>query len=277
MTHPVQHIEVVRTSLATGDIDNAIGLVEETITEKPTADAALFRQTTNRTRKRCTIRANTMETIQIIQSLSYQFKTTGEIDFLDNAIGLTEEMIAATPRTDVMSYLQLILSGLSEIKSIRMSWEDVKPVATRDNQFEATGDIDYCDSAIGLAKGIVGVNPSADHMISYLSSLLGKRYKRTGDLDDLEQAIKQSAEIVAATPSSHPKRPQRLTSLSNYLFKGFNRLGALDDLEKATQACEGAVTATPPDHPNRVDMLNNLSCCLYSRLSGSGCWTTLRK
>lgn len=218
------------------------------------------------------IAANPMDSLK---RLTNEFLRTGEMAFLDNAIKLTEEMMAENPPADITAHLQSILSGLSEFR-FSVSWEDLKLVETLEKQFEATGDIIHLDNAIGIIRGIVGANPSAKLMKTHLSQLLEQRFQKTGDLDALDQAINDTTELVAATPPGETKT-KRLHHLSGYLFTRFNRLGAMDDLEKTIQACREAVAATRPDDPKKADRLNNLSCCLSSRYEALGVLGDLEK
>lgn len=264
-------------STATDHGSQATHRVEETAAATIKVGGRLVAAGTNRIGERFAVAANVIENIKVIQRLSNKFGVTGDTDFLDNAIGLTKEMIAGNPTADHMSLLQSILSGLSGLQASIVARKDVECLRTLGNQFDATGDIHYLDSAISLAVRIIDANPSNEKLKSSLSILLGAKYQRTGTLDDLEQAIKQREEILAETPPGHPDRASRLGSSSYYFCKRFERLGVVDDLQRAIQVLEEAVVETPPDSPNRATVLNNLSLCLCMRFERFGALDDLQK
>lgn len=55
--------------------------------------------------------------IEVIEILRDAFLTTGNIDYLDNAIGLVAGMIAENRPLESLRILQSLLSSLLEIKS----------------------------------------------------------------------------------------------------------------------------------------------------------------
>ncbi|KAJ7206284.1 CHAT domain-containing protein [Mycena pura] len=75
------------------------------------------------------------------------------------------------------------------------------------------------------------------------------RYRRLGDLNDLEAALQKKQEAVGLTPDGHPDRADRL--------QGLARLGDLNDLEAALQKKQEALELTPDEHPDRADHLQN--------------------
>jgi hypothetical protein len=59
------------------------------------------------------------------------------------------------------------------------------------------------------------------------------RYKRTGNLDDIQKAITFQELGVAATPLNDLNRVSSLGNLSNMLSLRFERTGDLGDLQQA--------------------------------------------
>ena len=99
-------------------------------------------------------------------------------------------------------------------------------------------------------------------MLDGLGNQLGRRYERTGKMEDLEDAINRVREAVAATSNNHPDRAGRLNNLGNKLE---SRTGKTEDLEEAIQRAREAVAATPEDHPNRAGWLHSLGNHLSRR------------
>lgn len=85
------------------------------------------------------------------------------------------------------------------------------------------------------------------------------RFARSGNLDDLETAIRLSEEAISVTPTDHPLRTTILDRLGCYLCARFGLLGAVDDLDNAIKAATEAVNSASSDHPDRPLMWNRLS------------------
>jgi tetratricopeptide (TPR) repeat protein len=86
---------------------------------------------------------------------------------------------------------------------------------------------------------------------------LERRFERTRRLEDLEEAIRQAEQAVAATLDDHPNLVGRPNNLGNKLTRWFEQSGRLKDLEKAIRRAEQAVAATP-DHPGLAKRQNRL-------------------
>ena len=83
--------------------------------------------------------------------------------------------------------------------------------------------------------------PGHTERMSGLDSLLGRRYERAGNLQDLGAAITAAIE---ATPEDHPGRGVWLRNLSNSLSDRYDWVGNLH-LEAAIALSEAAIGATP--------------------------------
>jgi hypothetical protein len=82
---------------------------------------------------------------------------------------------------------------------------------------------------------------------------------------DLDRAFALGEEAVAATPTDHPDRGQRLSNLGGALVVRFDRLGSAPDLDRAITVLEAAAAATPSQHPARAAVLSNLGGALRAR------------
>jgi len=95
----------------------------------------------------------------------------------------------------------------------------------------------------------------------YLNNLgtgLRARFGRTGQLQDLEEAIGVYRRAVALTPEGSPDLPMYLNNLGTGLRARFGRTGQLQDLEEAIGVYRRAVALTPDDHPDRPRFLLSL-------------------
>ncbi len=83
-------------------------------------------------------------------------------------------------------------------------------------------------------------------------------FERSGELEDLEQAIQVNQQAVTLTPDGHAGKPMYLSNLGITLQSRFERSGELEDLEQAIQVNQQAVTLTPDGHAGKPMYLNNL-------------------
>ncbi|KAL6837123.1 hypothetical protein V8C40DRAFT_279088 [Trichoderma camerunense] len=88
--------------------------------------------------------------------------------------------------------------------------------------------------------------------------LLGERFRRTGSVNYLDQAVTAVTAAVDATPDDHHIRAPRLHNLSTWLYRRFEATGSRGDLDQAISLSRAAVDATPHDDPGYAMSLNNL-------------------
>jgi hypothetical protein len=96
------------------------------------------------------------------------------------------------------------------------------------------------------------------------------RFKRLGDLEDLNQSIQVFEETARLAPDSHPDMPYWLNNLGNSLFCQFEQLGDLEDLNRSISVLEVAVKLTPDSHPNMPSLFNTLGNSLSCRFEQLG-------
>ncbi|KAJ7785152.1 hypothetical protein DFH07DRAFT_763759 [Mycena maculata] len=99
---------------------------------------------------------------------------------------------------------------------------------------------------------------------------LTARYRRLGNLQDLEASLQRMQEAVDLTPADHLARAGRLQGLAVSFRNRYLRLGALEDLEASLQRNQEAVGLTPADHPDRADWLKSLAVTFMDRYQRSG-------
>ncbi|CRG85866.1 hypothetical protein PISL3812_02870 [Talaromyces islandicus] len=110
---------------------------------------------------------------------------------------------------------------------------------------------------------------ASDHLGFRLSNLglqLGRRYERTGNLEDLKEAIERVRESIETTPSDHPDRGWRLSNLGLQLGRRYERTGNVKDFDEAIQRTRESIETTPSDHPDQ--RLSNLSSIHQQALVG---------
>jgi len=92
-------------------------------------------------------------------------------------------------------------------------------------------------------------SPDLPSRLNNLASGLRDRYARTGNLQDLEQAIAHWQEAVHLTPEGAPDLPSRLNNLALGLSDRYARTGNLQDLEEARatyrEACTRGLVIAP--------------------------------
>ncbi|KAJ7250989.1 CHAT domain-containing protein, partial [Mycena rebaudengoi] len=96
------------------------------------------------------------------------------------------------------------------------------------------------------------------------------RYRRSGDVKDLEAALQNSQAAVEQTPEGHPDLAGRLQSLAASFTDQYRRSDDVKDLEAALQNKQAAVEQTPEGHPDLAGRLHNLAISLRDRYRRSG-------
>ena len=91
-------------------------------------------------------------------------------------------------------------------------------------------------------------------ILSNFGAMLGRRFERTGSMDDLNRAVDIADMAVNITPQDHPDQAGYLNNLGNWLGRRFKRTGSMGDLNRAVDVADMAVNATPQDHPDRAGM-----------------------
>jgi tetratricopeptide (TPR) repeat protein len=111
------------------------------------------------------------------------------------------------------------------------------------------------------------------HITSHLNNLgifLGERYERTGELADLEKAIRIARQAIDSTPGDHPDRAGSLNHLGIFLGEWYERTGDMADLEEAIRTARQAVDSTPDDHlPSPTTAVLSTFHCLHTSNASS--------
>ncbi|QRW18678.1 CHAT domain protein [Rhizoctonia solani] len=79
------------------------------------------------------------------------------------------------------------------------------------------------------------------------------RYRRVGEVLDLEKAVEHCSCALALTPEGHPDLPGRHSYLGTSYGIRYGRLGRLEDVEKAIEHFSSALALTPNGHAELPD------------------------
>jgi hypothetical protein len=96
------------------------------------------------------------------------------------------------------------------------------------------------------------------------------RFKRFGDIADLQQAITLMEEIIKSTSAWDDRHHGGLANLAVALSYRFKRLGELSDVEEASSRHRDAVDLTPHGHPYKPCRLSNLGNSFLTRFERLG-------
>ncbi|KAF8752232.1 TPR-like protein [Rhizoctonia solani] len=104
-----------------------------------------------------------------------------------------------------------------------------------------------------------------------------QRYRRLGEIADLENAIEYDSRAVALTPEDHPEFPSQLGNLGASYEDRYLRLGEPDDLAKAIKYISRALELMPNDHQDVAAWCTGLGSCYADRYIRIGALSDLSK
>ena len=96
------------------------------------------------------------------------------------------------------------------------------------------------------------------------------RFERTGDLNDISQAIENQQHAIRLTPDGHADKPAIYNNLGISFFHRFQRIGHLDDLSEAIRSYRHAIHCTPEGDANLPTYLTHLGSSFSSRFQQTG-------
>ncbi|KAK6501943.1 hypothetical protein TWF481_009761 [Arthrobotrys musiformis] len=199
---------------------------------------------------------------RLSSALDCRGKWTNSIDDMRMAITSAEEALIYTPSdSPLKGRLQHNLAYCSHIK------------------YERTGDLNDLQRAIELAEEAVehfdrygdsdvsDIDDTPGIRVGALSIYLYERFKLTGNLDDLELAIKASEKAIKLTPPGNQFRLGFQSNLAGYVQIRFGRTGSLDDLQMAIQIGEELLRSNIQE---RTVVLSNLAAAFATRFKRTG-------
>ncbi|KAJ7277680.1 CHAT domain-containing protein, partial [Mycena rebaudengoi] len=113
-------------------------------------------------------------------------------------------------------------------------------------------------------------HPDRPERLQSLAVSLTDRYRRSGDVKDLEAALQNDQAAVAQTPEGDPALAERLQSLAASFTDRYQRLGDVKDLKAALQNNQVSVAQTPEGHPDLAGRLQNLAVSFTDQYQSSG-------
>lgn len=178
----------------------------------------------------------------------------GGDEALDEAIDVMREVVMATPEEHPQRLERLFLLE----DRIMDKYSDTK-------------ELTLINESIDLKRNIVKVAPEDEDLpgwLNYLASSLGQRYKFTGAIEDLDEAIEVARKVYELTLKG------RLTenqigwgdNLSYHLLTRYRRLGAEGDLNEAIEVTQNLLKAEfRPDSSIHSGMLESVAVLLLDR------------
>ena len=132
--------------------------------------------------------------------------------------------------------------------------------------------MDDLDEATKYNREAVPLSPHQHRSVplNNLITALFRRYRQSGQMEDLEAAITYSREGLALCPLGHPSRSISLISLATAVSDRYNCLGKMEDLEAAITYSREALALCPLGHPSRSSSLISLAIAVGSRYNCSG-------
>jgi tetratricopeptide (TPR) repeat protein len=99
-----------------------------------------------------------------------------------------------------------------------------------------------------------------------LAGMLRGQYDYTAKIDQLEEAIDLSRQVIEIMPQGHPDLPGTLNELGQGLKRKFERMGKREDIEESNQVSSRAVATTLlNDNTNLAARLNDLGTLILAR------------
>jgi hypothetical protein len=180
-------------------------------------------------------------------------------------------------RAAVELFLPCFLMGSGELPGpalLLVADQAEEPAHAMLRQALGSPDGAFVTGVLELWQRIVAATPP-DHprrasRVSCLGNVFQIRFQRTGQLSDLDEAIRLGRSVLDALPAEHPVRGGLLANLGVALADRFERLGDPADLDEAIRVGREAVTATPPDDPERAARSSNLEDALRLRSERTG-------
>ncbi|KAJ7465536.1 CHAT domain-containing protein [Mycena latifolia] len=202
-------------------------------------------------------------------ALHQRFKLHGDIEDVNEAIGITEELLGAYPAPHPQRCINLV--DLAHLLEVRFEHQ---PTALRDP--------DDIDKIIVLRREALGLqddhlalsSQSLNDMGALLQKLvfsLHERFELHGNLEDVNEAIGITEELLKAHPSPHPQRCIDLVDLAHLLEIRFEHqptaLEDPNDIDKIIALRREALGLQDSSNAQGSKTLNGLGAALRVRFA----------
>ncbi|KAG1851963.1 CHAT domain-containing protein [Suillus subluteus] len=133
---------------------------------------------------------------------------------------------------------------------------------------------DATDEGIHLRRVVLQLCPPGHQnhpdALNQLSSVLRRRFRQYGSIDDIDESIRVGREAVSLCPEEHTSRATYLNNLGRSLRHRFNHQGRSHDLDEAICVYEEALRMRPVGHETRHLSLDTLGGALRVRFIRRG-------
>jgi hypothetical protein len=126
------------------------------------------------------------------------------------------------------------------------------------------------DEIISLGEQILFVDPYRFTSCTTLAKSLSTRYKRTGDVGLLKEAIDLDREALDLLPTGHPYRSKFCGDLATSLKEQYHRTGDTGPLDGVIDLEREALDLLPIGHPYRSMFYRNLATSLEAQYEHTG-------
>ncbi|CAE6477967.1 unnamed protein product [Rhizoctonia solani] len=96
------------------------------------------------------------------------------------------------------------------------------------------------------------------------------RFRRLGELPDIEKAVENISSVVTLIPDDHPDLPSQLMNLGVSYGDRFRCLDDLDDLKRAVECTSRAIALVSDDHPLLPSLQMNMGVFYYDQFKRLG-------
>jgi CHAT domain-containing protein len=235
--------------------------------------------------------------LQLGQALWKKYEHTGDIDLLNRAIEIYENILAEAPaESPARSWALARLAASLRDRYVRTAAAaDLdRAIATYQTALEApgasqmlkvevygnlglalwdrygsTGGLRDLDNVIAAIQARASLAPGHERhdetALNTLGLALRDRFLLSGNPDDLAEAVRAHQEALALSAPSSPYRSSRLNNLAGTYYHRWLYTNALPDLDRAIDLFEQAIEVGPPGQDNRLRALANLAVCLRNR------------
>ncbi|KAI1319250.1 hypothetical protein F5Y16DRAFT_391119 [Xylariaceae sp. FL0255] len=209
------------------------------------------------------------------------YERTKKENDLESAIEHAREAVEKTPEgsSHVAGRLINLSRALSKYYEKTGSWntlEEAISLGRRSVELTRTAYLELAakKADIGETEGSEELTrkcyPDLATRLSNLSSLLFRKYMRTGEVKDLSQAISQLQEGLKLIPNTHADYATMLNNLGGMLLARYEKSKTDEDLEDAFNAADRAIRQSNKQGLDMSGRFSNMSHILWARYSAKG-------
>ncbi|KAJ7813569.1 CHAT domain-containing protein, partial [Mycena leptocephala] len=112
--------------------------------------------------------------------------------------------------------------------------------------------------------------PPRGRSLDNLANALRRRFKQSGNFEDIKEAIELYRELLSLHAPSHPNRNRIVDNLGYLLKTSFAQQGDSRDLNEAIMLHREALALHAPPHQHRSSSLSNLAGAVWTRFKQQG-------